>query len=64
MEDGSLKGGLYGAVCEYLADKAPGVLVTGIGAPDRFITHDTQAAQRRECGIDAEGISEKIQEIL
>ena len=64
VEDGSLKGGLYGAVCEYLADKAPGVLVTGIGAPDRFITHDTQAAQRRECGIDAEGISEKIQEIL
>jgi 1-deoxy-D-xylulose-5-phosphate synthase len=64
VEDGSLKGGLYGAVCEYLADKAPGVSVTGIGAPDQFIEHDTQAAQRRECGIDAEGISRKISEIL
>ncbi|MBP5172984.1 MAG: 1-deoxy-D-xylulose-5-phosphate synthase, partial [Bacteroidales bacterium] len=64
VEDGSLKGGLYGAVCEYLADKAPGVPVTGIGAPDKFIEHATQAAQRRECGIDAEGISKKITEIL
>ncbi|MBP5488878.1 MAG: 1-deoxy-D-xylulose-5-phosphate synthase [Bacteroidales bacterium] len=64
VEDGSLKGGLYGAVCECLADKASGVSVTGIGAPDRFISHDTQAAQRKECGIDAEGISKKISEIL
>ena len=64
VEDGALKGGLYGAVCEYLADKAPGVPVTGIGAPDKFIEHDSQAAQRRECGIDAEGISKKITEIL
>ena len=64
VEDGSLKGGLYGAVCEYLADKATGVPVVGIGAPDEFIGHDTQAAQRRECGIDAEGISKKIKEIL
>ena len=64
VEDGSLKGGLYGAVCECLADKSTKVSVTGIGAPDKFIGHDTQAAQRRECGIDAEGISEKIKEIL
>ncbi|MBO4605508.1 MAG: 1-deoxy-D-xylulose-5-phosphate synthase [Bacteroidales bacterium] len=64
VEDGSLKGGLYGAVCEFLADKAPGVPVVGIGAPDEFINHDTQAAQRKECGIDAEGISRKISEIF
>ena len=64
VEDGSLKGGLYGAVCEYLADKAPGVFVTGIGAPDVFIEHDTQSAQRERCGLDTEGISRKISEIL
>lgn len=64
VEDGSLKGGLYGAVCEFLADRAPGVPVVGIGAPDEFINHDTQAAQRKECGIDAEGISRKISEIF
>ena len=64
VEDGSLKGGLYGAVSEYLADKATGISVTGIGAPDKFIEHDTQAAQRRECGIDVDGISRKISEIL
>lgn len=64
VEDGSLKGGLYGAVCEYLADKAPEVFVTGIGAPDVFIEHDTQSAQRERCGLDTEGISRKISEIL
>ena len=64
VEDGTLKGGLYGAVCEYLADKAPGVFVTGIGAPDVFIEHDTQSAQRERCGLDTEGISRKISEIL
>ena len=61
VEDGSLKGGLYGAVCEYYAGKMP---VVGIGAPDTFIGHDTQAAQRRELGIDSEGIARKISEIL
>ncbi len=64
VEDGSLKGGLYGAVCEYLADKAPEVFVTGIGAPDVFIEHDTQSAQRERCGLDTAGISRKISEIL
>jgi len=64
VEDGTLKGGLYGAVCEYLADKAPEVFVTGIGAPDVFIEHDTQSAQRERCGLDTEGISRKISEIL
>jgi len=64
VEDGTLKGGLYGAVCEYLADKAPGVFVTGIGVPDVFIEHDTQSAQRERCGLDTEGISRKISEIL
>ena len=61
VEDGSLKGGLYGAVCEYYAGKMP---VVGIGAPDAFIGHDTQAAQRHELGIDSEGIARKISEIL
>lgn len=64
VEDGTLKGGLYGAVCEYLADKAPEVFVTGIGVPDVFIEHDTQSAQRERCGLDTEGISRKISEIL
>lgn len=64
VEDGSLKGGLYGAVCEYFQSKGKQVRVSGIGAPDEFIRQDTQAAQRSFIGIDAEGIARKIGDLL
>lgn len=64
VEDGALTGGLYGAVCEYAGKVSYKGCIHGLGAPDRFILHDTQAAQRSLCGIDADGISRKISEIL
>ncbi len=56
VEDGTLLGGLYGAVCEYMSahEKAP--RVTGIGIPDKYISQGTQAELRAECGLDAEEI--------
>jgi 1-deoxy-D-xylulose-5-phosphate synthase len=56
LEDGALKGGLYGAVCEYFAGRAEAPIVKGLGIPDRFIGQDTQAAQRAECCLDTESI--------
>lgn len=64
VEDGALIGGLYGAVCEYAERVSYKGDIHGLGAPDNFIPHDTQAAQRSLCGIDADGISRKILEIL
>lgn len=64
VEDGALTGGLYGAVCEYAGKVSYKGCIHGLGAPDSFIVHDTQAAQRALCGIDADGISRKISEIL
>lgn len=64
IEDGALTGGLYGAVCEYAEKVAYKGDIQGLGAPDSFIPHDTQAAQRAFCGIDADGILRKIAEIL
>ncbi len=64
IEDGALIGGLYGAVCEYAEKVAYKGDIQGLGAPDSFILHDTQAAQRSFCGVDADGISRKIAEIL
>ena len=56
VEDGCLKGGLYGAVSEYVAGRGLGITVTGLGIPDRFIGQGTQKELRAECGYDAEGI--------
>ena len=64
LEDGSMKGGLYGAVCEYFAGRADAPLVKGLGIPDVFISQDTQAAQRAECGLDTESIFEILVEMM
>ena len=56
VEDGSLKGGLFGAVSEWVAQRGLGVAVQGIGIPDRFIAQATQAQQRNDCGLSVSGI--------
>ena len=56
LEDGAVMGGLFGAVSEYLAERGCGIPVVCGGIPDRFIPQDTQAAERKECRLDKEGI--------
>ena len=56
LEDGALMGGLFGAVSEYMSGTGRGILVRGAGIPDRFIVQDTQAAERKECGLDRASI--------
>ena len=61
VEEGSLKGGLFGAVTEYMAENNhPGVQVSGLGIPDEYISQDTQSNQRHSCGLDAESIAERV----
>jgi len=60
VEDGSVTGGLYSAVCEYVASNAPGVKVTGLGVPDRFIEQGSVGELMAECGYDREGILKTI----
>lgn len=57
VEDGCLKGGLFGAVTELLASKGVCCKVKGLGVPDKFITQDSQSSQRAACGIDRKGIA-------
>ena len=59
-EDGSLKGGLYGAVCEFLETGEYSIGAEGIGVPDRFIPQARQAAQLHGCGLDKEGIEKRL----
>lgn len=60
LEDGSLKGGLFSEVSEYVASRGLDIEVSGIGIPDRFISQASAALQREECGLDAERIHSKL----
>lgn len=60
VEDGTVKGGLYGAVCEYAAGRGFHCEVIGMGIPDRFIEQGTVKELRMECGFSAEQIFERI----
>ena len=64
MEDGSLKGGLFGAVSEFLSEHVPGVPVKGFGIPDEFVRHASQGAQRKYCGLDEEGLENFLKDCL
>ena len=64
MEDGCLKGGLFGAVSEFVAEHAPGVQVKGLGIPDEFVRHASQAAQRSYCALDEEGVEKILKDCL
>src|SRR5574344_293898 len=61
VEDGTVIGGLYGAVCEYVAGKGmDNIKMTGLGIPDHFIEHSTVNEQLIEYGLDADSISKSI----
>lgn len=64
VEDGVLKGGFFGAVCEFMAERKHKIEVDGIGIPDEFIRHAHQSEQRQSCGLDIEGIEKKVKNIL
>lgn len=60
VEDGSVSGGLFSAVSEYLASKAINVKVVGLGVPDKFIEQGTVEELMSECGYDLNGIYNTI----
>lgn len=64
VEDASIKGGLASAVNEWLNANGYNRLVTAIGIPDRFIGHGSVAELKRLCGLDADSISQKIENII
>ena len=56
IEDGTLLGGLHGAVAEYVSAKDNSVIVSGIGIPDQYVSQGTQEELRRECGLTTDEI--------
>ena len=64
LEDGSLKGGLYGEVCEYVSGHGLRATVKGFGAPDRFIAQAPVAEQRKNCGLDSGSIYTELSRLF
>lgn len=64
MEDGCLKGGLFGAVAEYMAEHGHLIGVKGFGIPDEFMEHAPQKVQREMCGLDEKSIENFLQNFL
>lgn len=64
IEDGCTKGGLFGAVSEYIAERGLGNKVIPMGIPDRFIGQGTQKELRAECGYDSESIYSTLKKLM
>ena len=62
VEENALAGGFGSAVMEELASLGISARVRRLGIPDRFVPHATQQEQRRELGIDEEGLAAAYQE--
>ena len=62
VEDGTIIGGLYGAVCEHIARTCAKCKIIGLGIPDKFIEHASVNEQLAECHLDAASILEAIKE--
>lgn len=64
IEDGTLTGGLYSAVCEHLAACGLKLRVEGIGVRDEFVQQARQSEQREEYGICAAGIEKSLRKVF
>jgi len=64
IEDNAVAGGAGSAVAELLAERGVLVRCIHLGLPDRYVEHAEQSAQLADCGLDAEGITARIEEEL
>ena len=60
VEDGVITGGMGSAVMEFMNDHDYKPEIRRIGIPDKFIEHGTEAQWYLLCGMDEEGILEKL----
>ena len=54
VEDGTLIGGLYGAVTEFVSAQEKPLPVKAVGIPDRYLSQGTQQELKQECGLTTE----------
>lgn len=64
VEDGSVSGGLGGAVAEWMSARGNAAKITRLGIPDTFVTQGTPAQLKKICGFDADGIYDAIKQAV
>ncbi len=64
LEENTTAGGAGAGVSEYLSSAGITVPILHLGLPDRFINHDKHSAQIALAGLDADGISQSIEQRL
>lgn len=60
VEDGSVNGGLGGAVAEWMTSHGYTSPITRLGIPDEFVTQGTPEQLKHLCGFDEQGILDAI----
>jgi 1-deoxy-D-xylulose-5-phosphate synthase len=64
VEDGTVIGGFGSAVLEFMAANGYQAEVRILGIPDRLVEHGTLKELHRECGYDAQAITDAIRELM
>ena len=64
LEDGVVDGGMGSVVLEYLNDRGYHPDLVRIGVPDEFVQHGTVDELYHLCGMDEEGISSTMMDLL
>ena len=62
VEDGTIAGGLHGAVAEYMSSLPVPVKVRAVGIPDEYISQGTQEELREECRLTKTAILKVLTE--
>lgn len=62
IEDGTIVGGLFGCIAEYISRNGENTPITPIAIPDRYLSQGTQEELREECGLTTKKIAETIEE--
>ncbi len=64
IEDGVIKGGFGGAVCEFAAANEFSGIIRTFGLPDTFIDHGSISELRDSLGLDPNSITDKVLDLL
>jgi 1-deoxy-D-xylulose-5-phosphate synthase len=64
VEDASIVGGFGSAIAEFMVDNQYANHLIRLGIPDTLIEHGEQSELYHLCGIDSEGIAQKIAELF
>ena len=62
VEDGTILGGLHGAVAEYMSAQENSLPVHAVGIPDRYMTQATQMELRQECRLTKDELKRVFRE--